>query len=110
MRLPEAPLREEEQDDTDIVLQQEHQIVVPELPLPPGNLWTRIIDLENLASNNALAYSFDEDKDNFKYDAKCPRSSFEEIQKIYFDPDDFGKGLVNASCSDYHLPGEEMRR
>ena len=90
VRRPEAPLRDDEQDDAENDMEESQEAMIPEQKLPPGNLWTRIIDLENLASNNALAYSFDEDKESFKYDGKYHRSSFEDIQKIYFDPDDIG--------------------
>ena len=67
-------MRDEEEDDEENVLDQSQEVLMPAQRLPKGTLWTRIIDLDDLAGSNALAYSFEEDTANFRYEVQSSSS------------------------------------
>ena len=67
-RRQERPLIEQEQDEQENESEDNDEPQIPEQELPRGNLWTRIIDFGGLGRRTALAYSFDDDKENFKYE------------------------------------------
>ena len=70
-------MRDEEDDDAENIINEDQEAMIPDQKLPPGNLWTRLIDLENFAINNVPIYSIDEDTENFKYETKDSSSFIE---------------------------------
>jgi len=84
--------------------------LMPEQELPPGDLWTRIIDFEKLISNTKVAHSFDEDEKSFKYEASGSTALFQQIHKIYFNPDVAAKAIKTTSLTDSRMSEEELRK
>ena len=78
--------------------------------MPPGNLWTRIFDFENLDKKAKVAYSFDEDRVGFVYDEDGQKNQRRLSHKVYFDPDEAARAVADATCADYRLSEEEMRK
>ena len=65
--MPEPPLDDEDDEEAEEAAAESQQEAEPGAELPPGNLWTRIMDFKDFDENKLIVFSVEDDLEHYSY-------------------------------------------